>query len=113
MRRHTSCAVVTGVQTCALPIFPRGEGVLISAASSAESRHEPPGRAGAPLAGCASRARLSLSLRADRRAGGAELQQRSEERGVGEQCVNPSTTRRETAHDTNKSKIEQIVRTII
>src|SRR3546814_6310280 len=22
-RRHTSCALVTGVQTCALPIFPR------------------------------------------------------------------------------------------
>src|SRR3546814_8451269 len=25
-RRHTSCALVTGVQTCALPIFPAGEG---------------------------------------------------------------------------------------
>src|SRR3546814_944684 len=24
-RRHTSCALVTGVQTCALPIFPKGE----------------------------------------------------------------------------------------
>src|SRR3546814_2845256 len=23
-RRHTRCALVTGVQTCALPIFPRG-----------------------------------------------------------------------------------------
>src|SRR3546814_5925951 len=25
-RRHTSCALVTGVQTCALPILPRGLG---------------------------------------------------------------------------------------
>src|SRR3546814_3326275 len=24
-RRHTRCALVTGVQTCALPIFPRGQ----------------------------------------------------------------------------------------
>src|SRR3546814_4417081 len=24
IRRHTRCALVTGVQTCALPIFPRG-----------------------------------------------------------------------------------------
>src|SRR3546814_1439645 len=25
IRRHTSCALVTGVQTCALPIYPLGE----------------------------------------------------------------------------------------
>src|SRR3546814_7805117 len=28
-RRHTSCALVTGVQTCALPIFERGDGDII------------------------------------------------------------------------------------
>src|SRR3546814_10538752 len=27
-RRHTRCALVTGVQTCALPIFARGPGFL-------------------------------------------------------------------------------------
>src|SRR3546814_2373658 len=27
-RRHTSCALVTGVQTCALPIFPFAWGIL-------------------------------------------------------------------------------------
>src|SRR3546814_13417919 len=28
-RRHTSCALVTGVQTCALPISPRAGAVLV------------------------------------------------------------------------------------
>src|SRR3546814_18982859 len=27
-RRHTRCALVTGVQTCALPIFPKGNGKM-------------------------------------------------------------------------------------
>src|SRR3546814_6614920 len=30
-RRHTSCALVTGVQTCALPIFPLENPILKSA----------------------------------------------------------------------------------
>src|SRR3546814_4708603 len=33
-RRHTRCALVTGVQTCALPIFPGGrpvEGLMLNA----------------------------------------------------------------------------------
>src|SRR3546814_20672691 len=34
-RRHTRCALVTGVQTCALPIFP-----LIYRGESRENRHE-------------------------------------------------------------------------
>src|SRR3546814_19836670 len=32
-RRHTRCALVTGVQTCALPIFCRGSGVGLVLAS--------------------------------------------------------------------------------
>src|SRR3546814_4797643 len=28
-RRHTSCAIVTGVQTCALPIFHAGDSFLV------------------------------------------------------------------------------------
>src|SRR3546814_8524200 len=31
MRRHTSCALVTGVQTCALPIYAEQAGVAMSA----------------------------------------------------------------------------------
>src|SRR3546814_13241133 len=33
-RRHTSCALVTGVQTCALPISPRAPGTCSSAAAA-------------------------------------------------------------------------------
>src|SRR3546814_2698916 len=29
-RRHTSCALVTGVQTCALPIYPRQNGLALA-----------------------------------------------------------------------------------
>src|SRR3546814_7006911 len=32
-RRHTSCALVTGVQTCALPIYEPPEKILIQAAA--------------------------------------------------------------------------------
>src|SRR3546814_10817749 len=38
-RRHTRCALVTGVQTCALPIWPRGN----SNASATRSREPLPG----------------------------------------------------------------------
>src|SRR3546814_8032087 len=38
-RRHTSCALVTGVQTCALPIStPRGHEVLIAAPDRINNR---------------------------------------------------------------------------
>src|SRR3546814_9056602 len=32
-RRHTRCALVTGVQTCALPIFPGPQGTLYGRSS--------------------------------------------------------------------------------
>src|SRR3546814_5470269 len=35
-RRHTRCALVTGVQTCALPIFRWGESTLIARNAIAE-----------------------------------------------------------------------------
>src|SRR3546814_4982981 len=45
-RRHTSCALVTGVQTCALPIFPRGGDRARGGARSARAdRHQRPGGA--------------------------------------------------------------------
>src|SRR3546814_4366558 len=57
-RRHTRCALVTGVQTCALPIFWHGRGT---------------GRDHAPDLPQASRSRVSW--------------RRSEERRVGKECV--------------------------
>src|SRR3546814_8452737 len=35
-RRHTRCALVTGVQTCALPILPASEGVTIEAVRASD-----------------------------------------------------------------------------
>src|SRR3546814_11857293 len=46
-RRHTSCALVTGVQTCALPIYPRD----LSAGSDLQGVGAGGGRRAAPLRG--------------------------------------------------------------
>src|SRR3546814_9155056 len=49
IRRHTRCALVTGVQTCALPISPRIRGnsnaymFIIAANTSRAERHQPDG----------------------------------------------------------------------
>src|SRR3546814_2852440 len=73
-RRHTRCALVTGVQTCALPIWSlpstgavRGEGP--------EAHHRPAGAAGQSDLG---------ALRAG---------PRSEERRVGKECVSTCRSR--------------------
>src|SRR3546814_2942198 len=39
-RRHTRCALVTGVQTCALPIFAIGEAILFRRVLVALSRRD-------------------------------------------------------------------------
>src|SRR3546814_8292783 len=77
-RRHTRCALVTGVQTCALPIY----------AVHPQNRHLSPGPAVAesPLSGGAHRGseparRLSVGAR------------RSEERRVGKECVSTCRSR--------------------
>src|SRR3546814_7915257 len=65
-RRHTRCALVTGVQTCALPIYPwRGR----------RSRH------GSVVAGAHHAAALDC------------LSPRSEERRVGKECVSTCRSR--------------------
>src|SRR3546814_1964312 len=71
-RRHTSCALVTGVQTCALPISPR------------------PAGAGRAVAAPAGRGGEAMSLVRTSIAGfitAGELIDRSEERRVGKECV--------------------------
>src|SRR3546814_4806043 len=73
-RRHTRCALVTGVQTCALPI------------SRAASRAAPR----VPSSGCPSRSSQSPHCRNRRRAGGFR---RSEERRVGKECVSTCRSR--------------------
>src|SRR3546814_1148058 len=61
-RRHTRCALVTGVQTCALPIYAGGDRIVLG-----QILHEG--------------ARIPFVARA------VELKLRSEERRVGKECV--------------------------
>src|SRR3546814_2686228 len=83
-RRHTRCALVTGVQTCALPIY--GE---TGAAAGADHprRQRGGGRGRAPCDGPSSQHRL-----ADRSGTGVE-DRRSEERRVGKECVSTCRSR--------------------
>src|SRR3546814_2853958 len=74
-RRHTRCALVTGVQTCALPI-------CAARAERPQSRLDRPGRHRRWPAGAAPRQGL-LQAGADR----------SEERRVGKECVSTCRSR--------------------
>src|SRR3546814_9575270 len=76
-RRHTRCALVTGVQTCALPILPH--------------RSSRAGRSPDCRAGRRSRPhwRAASSRRREPRSGAT----RSEERRVGKECVSTCRSR--------------------
>src|SRR3546814_6625053 len=89
-RRHTRCALVTGVQTCALPICygwlvklcPFGRGCLQSVSNSVPTSSE---RANEPG---------DARMEAVRAAGGAHAcRGRSEERRVGKECVSTCRSR--------------------
>src|SRR3546814_8776364 len=74
-RRHTRCALVTGVQTCALPIFRRSNkytrtktGEFTKGICMSETDHKKGG-------------------------GGVACLQRSEERRVGKECVSTCRSR--------------------
>src|SRR3546814_5689959 len=105
-RRHTSCALVTGVQTCALPIFE------IPKASSLILKHD----LNAPLAGLDTIpdadeppvgivfwsfrimvglgfAMLGIGLWSLTARARKKLYDRSEERRVGKECVSPCRSR--------------------
>src|SRR3546814_2939055 len=85
-RRHTSCALVTGVQTCALPISVRGEAAVPAALCGARGdggrrlSHQEMGRPRRSAQGGRSGA--------CRRPG-----PRSEERRVGKECVSTCRSR--------------------
>src|SRR3546814_3196173 len=72
-RRHTRCALVTGVQTCALPISPRW--ALCSAARPSVGLTMPPAKSAA------------------RRPVKSIAAARSEERRVGKECVSTCRSR--------------------
>src|SRR3546814_18858494 len=96
-RRHTRCALVTGVQTCALPISGCG-----SADRSARRRVTPPFDHGAMA-----RDRLghfTANESEHRLADIAAQVERSDERRVGKECVNTCRSRWSPDHKKKKTK---------
>src|SRR3546814_1595843 len=101
-RRHTRCALVTGVQTCALPICP-----LRLARREREQRRRGVGggedRVAQPLRlpglegdefGARHRRRRSEDVEAERNEGNlVAARRRSEERRVGNECVSTCRSR--------------------
>src|SRR3546814_2211599 len=100
-RRHTICALVTGVQTCALPIYVGEERVVLKdgvdvAPIGRDPRDVPAVEQNAPGGGQLE-ARDHPQRRRLAAAGGAEereeLAARSEERRVGNECVSTCRSR--------------------
>src|SRR3546814_17461508 len=87
-RRHTRCALVTGVQTCALPIY------ALVAATSASSP--------ASSASASSRSRTKAT-------GCPRNDSRSEERRVGKECVSTCRSRWSPYHSKKNEKSQPIV----
>src|SRR3546814_2931343 len=83
-RRHTRCALVTGVQTCALPIFGI-ERLLVQEARALLAAGEfPPGSMGP---------KVEASIRFVEGGGREAIITRSEERRVGKECVSTCRSR--------------------
>src|SRR3546814_11879970 len=85
-RRHTRCALVTGVQTCALPI---------------SARRRPPRCGGCRCPGPARRAEIRWCSGRCRAA--ARRRRRSEERRVGKECVSTCRSRWSPYHSKKKT----------
>src|SRR3546814_13276891 len=90
-RRHTRCALVTGVQTCALPISAPDAGKRLGEAQFASA------------------CRL-IEARRDDAGLTAEAVARSEERRVGKECVSTCRSRWSPYHQKTKSLITSYVR---
>src|SRR3546814_2306202 len=80
-RRHTRCALVTGVQTCALPIF-----LVVGDRGTGRGGHDR-GLAGGLLGGGHGALPLGCA------AAGGNCAVRSEERRVGKECVSTCRSR--------------------
>src|SRR3546814_10238685 len=83
-RRHTRCALVTGVQTCALPILRSGE--IIQSGSPRDVYSEPQSRFAMDFLGSANFLEASGSA-------GVWTLARSEESRVGKECVSTCRSR--------------------
>src|SRR3546814_4198002 len=91
-RRHTRCALVTGVQTCALPIYPKLEALRALAMDHVRGRSCPRTTSGCrglpPELVTASRQLLAQYESTSQLRG-----HRSEERRVGKECVSTCRSR--------------------
>src|SRR3546814_1817386 len=77
-RRHTRCALVTGVQTCALPIFVRARDAQVYGSDHDDNTEPDPGDVvGDEVTACSRN----------------QQQVRSEERRVGKECVSTCRSR--------------------
>src|SRR3546814_5530320 len=81
-RRHTSCALVTGVQTCALPIYERAPSSTTASIETYSPRFTAKGRDWLP---CDAPVSIMSILK--------RLRRRSEERRVGKECVSKCRSR--------------------
>src|SRR3546814_4738718 len=105
-RRHTRCALVTGVQTCALPIFPGLEIMLPDGRWVAQ-----PTVPGAFLVNAGqilkrwtnNRFRATPHRVISPKSGEARYSIRSEERRVGKECVSTCRSRWSPYHYTKKN----------
>src|SRR3546814_13421183 len=112
-RRHTRCALVTGVQTCALPIWRRGFRLDRGAVPGRQARTRPAGGYGLCLCPDQGAAICQRRLHhAVQRRGGAHFpsvprilcQLRSEERRVGKECVSTCRSRWLPYHSKKKKQ---------
>src|SRR3546814_2314166 len=85
-RRHTRCALVTGVQTCALPICEGAKAGIRLASTWDRSR---------VTASCSCRSSAVITVMV---LGSADSESRSEERCVGKECVSTCRSRWSTYH---------------
>src|SRR3546814_10377859 len=88
-RRHTRCALVTGVQTCALPISVLGQQIRLDAPDMASDMDH-----------CVDQAVDAIQIGEDLVAAEQRMvdvvRHRSEERSVGKECVSTCRTRGST-----------------
>src|SRR3546814_15798564 len=106
-RRHTRCALVTGVQTCALPIWPERAALSmqqrVAGCLGLNAKETGAGRAFANLVFGGFAHALHCQLQPQGNAG-----QRSEERRVGKECVSTCRSRWSPCHYKKKEIIASI-----
>src|SRR3546814_7078658 len=105
-RRHTRCALVTGVQTCALPICAGAAAATRLSPGYKNARCRCPGRRPKAVTrdGC-----CALPTQRERRRRRLRVKLRSEERRVGKECVSTCRYRRSPHHSKKKQLLYYIL----